>query len=272
MPNWLAAVLLATPGDGPTVNAGGDQTTPATARTASHETLVAVSAAAPAAATKTPGTRELPAGRGHVNRLKHPGIGTTGALGGTTTGSSWPGGRWRGVDAGGGQLELSACCAGAVRRQTVRRVCALALPACTARAIGAPGRHRVTRGGGSLPTTDRVRGQATQQVRRRDEFWSGTGLIGPAVIIRGSRALGKGRATLLVSALDGIAGTHKRLPQPSTWCTRGEGTRALFSAYPRDLQDAGGTQGRPFLMGSPLRNPLVRSRSAHREPGPERRR
>jgi len=27
----------------------------------------------------------------------------------------------------------------------------------------------------------------------------------------------------------------ERLPQPSTWCTRGEGTRALFSAYLRDL-------------------------------------
>jgi hypothetical protein len=38
----------------------------------------------------------------------------------------------------------------------------------------------------------RVRGQANQQVRRRDEFWSGTGLV---------------------RALNGIAGTHKRLPQ-----------------------------------------------------------
>lgn len=51
--------------------------------------------------------------------------------------------------AGGGQLELVWCCAGAVRRQTVRRVCAVALPACTARAIGAPGPHRVTQAGGA---------------------------------------------------------------------------------------------------------------------------
>src|ERR1022692_2722585 len=60
----------------------------------------------------------------------------TGALDGTTTGSSWSGGRWR-VDAGGRQLELSACYAGDVRRQTVRRVRHFRRPGSDFRTISA---------------------------------------------------------------------------------------------------------------------------------------
>src|SRR6266496_2705728 len=104
--------------------------------------------------------------------------------------------------------------------------------------------------------------------------WTGVfvGMIGTGVVAPDASWLCEGRATCWSEPWTGLPARTSDCHNHLRGVRGDEGTRALFSAYPRDLPGACGTKGRRFLRGSPRRSPLVRSRSAHKEPGPERRR